>query len=458
MKSCPPRLDNSNDDNNTTNASNAETSEHDTPDSTSSATIDEQSPQNINNPNAKSVLRRKPIPCLTCGHPTCSSHSSPTFSTKQIPICQPCAYLFELDFLVDVITTATASASAVDDNQQTLAIQTTCRQKVNDMIDCYDRAKLLLAYTAQYTDQIAQSLETRTARSNKIGAGSSATGLVSGITGVVGCSALLFPPVAAVGVPLLIASLVFGGTATAAQTGEAAVQYFSEPDRLADKMVALHGMALSLLRITEVLNYGLLKEDDGTGNGEETLEENASVVSDEPSSEREEMAKEIQALLEKHGINTSIAVIGASDKGTTGASMTGRHSRYIGRIGTTAMSSARFIPVAGGVLSAACMVVEGKELKTTLSRISEGNLSAKADRIRTIREELPHLPDSSLIAEECRRVFELAEKQRRKRSAAAAAATTTSNRENDEDSKTFLSTVQHDEEEDDENETLNATA
>jgi len=108
------------------------------------------------------------------------------------------------------------------------------------------------------------------------------------------------------------------------------------------------------------------------------------------------------------------------------------------------------------------MVVEGKELKTTLSRISEGNLSAKADRIRTIREELPHLPDSSLIAEECRRVFELAEKQRRKRSAAAAAAaaaaTTTSNRENDEDSKTFLSTEQHDEEEDDENETLNATA
>ena len=380
------------------------------------------------NPRKKTVLpRKKAIPCLTCGHPTCPTHSSSTFSTRHIPICQPCAYLFELDFLVDVITTTAANSSNNNTDE-------CCRQKVNDMIDCYDRAKLLLIYTSQYTDEIAQSLETRTARSNKIGAGSSATGIVSGLAGVVGCGALLFPPVAAVGVPLLIASLVFGGTATAAQTGDAAVQYFSEPDRLADKIVALHGMVLSLLRITEVLSYGLLKDHlNGDDNGEG---DNGSVSSS--SSQREAFAKEIQELLAKHGVNTTVgmgalksAVVGgavAAEVATAAemsaissstiastASVVGRNSRYFGRVGTTAMSSARFVPVAGGLLSAACMVVEGKELKKTLSRISEGNLSDKAEQIRTIREELSRLPDSSLIAGECRHVFELAEKRRLKK-------------------------------------------
>ena len=48
-----------------------------------------------------------------------------------------------------------------------------CREKVDDMVTLYDRAKLLLEYTAQYADEIATALETHTVRSNKIGAGSS---------------------------------------------------------------------------------------------------------------------------------------------------------------------------------------------------------------------------------------------------------------------------------------------
>eukprot|EP00984_Skeletonema_dohrnii_P006294 scaffold2252_cov129-Skeletonema_dohrnii-CCMP3373.AAC.1 len=225
----------------------------------------------------KTFLQKPPPPCLTCGHPVCKKHQSSTFSTSSIRICEPCAQLFELDFLVDVITT-TASNTAE------------CRKKVNQMVDCYDRAKLLLFFTSQYTDQIAEALEHSTIRSNKIGVGSSATGMVSGMAGVVGCGALLFPPVAAVGIPLLISSLVFGGAATAAQTGDAAVQYFSEPNKLADKMVTLHGMMLSLLRISEVLSYGLLKDhDDLDGDADDR---------------RKALADEIHALLEKHGVAT----------------------------------------------------------------------------------------------------------------------------------------------------------
>ena len=352
-------------------------------------------------PRKTFLLQKPPPPCLTCGHPVCKKHQSSTFSTSSIRICEPCAQLFELDFLVDVITT-TASNTAE------------CRKKVNQMVDCYDRAKLLLFFTSQYTDQIAEALEHSTVRSNKIGVGSSATGMVSGMAGVVGCGALLFPPVAAVGIPLLISSLVFGGAATAAQTGDAAVQYFSEPNKLADKMVTLHGMMLSLLRISEVLSYGLLKDhDDLDGDSDDR---------------RKALADEIHALLEKHGVATKgvkglrTAVVGgtvaaagaeisATSIATTSATVAGRSSRFFGRVGTTAASSARFIPIAGGILSAACVVVEGKELKKTVSKINEGNPCEKAEQIRSIRDEMDKFPDSSVIADECRRVFEIAEKE-----------------------------------------------
>lgn len=355
----------------------------------------------------KKFLQKSHPQCLTCGHPVCTKHRSSTFSTNNIRICQPCAYLFELDFLVDVITT-TASNEAE------------CRKKVDEMVYFYDRAKLLLLFTSQYTDHIAEALEHSTVRSNKIGVGTSATGMVSGMAGVVGCGALLFPPVAAVGLPLLISSLVFGGAATAAQTGDAAVQYFSEPNKLADKMVTLHGMMLSLLRISEVLSCGLLKEHVNLADGDADVR-------------RKALAGEINALLEKHGVTTTKgmkglrtamvggavaaeaaaagAEISATSLVSTGATVAGRSSRFFGRVGTTAASSARFIPIAGGLLSAACIVVEGKELKKTVSKINEGNPCAKAEQIRSIRDEMDKFPDSSVIADECRRVFEIAEKE-----------------------------------------------
>jgi len=401
--------------------------------------IEEGPNNNSKRANRRNILKKAPRPCLTCGHPTCSSHSSSTFFKNHIPICQPCAYLFELDFLVDVITSTAANTEE-------------CRQKVNDMVDCYDRAKLLLVYTAQYADEIASALETHTVRSNKVGAGSSVTGIVSGVAGVVGCGALLFPPVAAVGVPLLIASLVFGGGATAAQTGDAAVKHFSEPNKLAEKMVALHGMVLSLLRITEVLSYGLLKSQCNVNYSVEGYSEGEG-GEDEELSQREALKKEINELLEKHGVTTTKAGVGALRNAVTGsivatevaaaggaaavagaeaaiststlasgASALGRNSRYFGRVGTTAASSARFIPIAGGLLSAACIVVEGKELKRTLSRISEGNPCAKAEQVRSIKEDLDMLPDSSLIADECRHVFEQAQKEKLKKVALAEAS------------------------------------
>jgi hypothetical protein len=227
---------------------------------------------------------------------------------------------------------------------------------------------------------------------------------------------------------------VFGGGATAAQTGDALNQkYFSEPRALADKMVSLHGMALSLLRIVEVLSYSLLHNHL---NVNEYLDEE-----DQGSaSRRDALANDIRGLLEKHGVVTSVgvgalktAVVGSAVAAevavaaeasvlsastlSTGASTVARNSRFFGRIGTTAGASLRFVPVAGGLLSAACIAVEGKELRKTLAQINDGNPCAKAEQILSIRDELNMLPDSSLIAGECHRVFVLAEKQKLKKAA-----------------------------------------
>ena len=77
-------------------------------------------------PPLRSILQ-KVSPCLTCGHPTCTRHSSSAFSKKNIPMCQLCAYLFELDFIVDTIASAASSSDFGE-----------CRRRVNEMVDCYD--------------------------------------------------------------------------------------------------------------------------------------------------------------------------------------------------------------------------------------------------------------------------------------------------------------------------------
>jgi hypothetical protein len=334
------------------------------------------------------MLGKKPSPCLTCGHPTCPRHSSSAFSSKNIPICQACAYLFELDFIVDIIATAADAADFAE-----------CRRRVNEMVDCYDRAKLLLSYMAVYSEDVASALEAQAARSNKVKAGSGATSIVSSIAGIVGCGILLFvPPAAVAGVPLLIASLVVGGGATAAQTGDEVVRYFSEPNRLAERMVALHGMATSLLRVKDVLSHVLLRSRYRSEG------EVAMAVDEEGSTRRAELANEIKSLLAKHDVTAGAS---ASSFGK-GSKFVGRGTRYVGRV----CSTAAVIPVAGGLLSAATIYFEGNELKRTLSRISEGNPCAKAEQVRTIGVELDMLPESSLVMEECRLVFELAQKEK----------------------------------------------
>ena len=61
-----------------------------------------------------------------------------------------------------------------------------------------------------------------------------------------------------------------------------------------------------------------------------------------------------------------------------------------------------FLRFAGGALSAATLLLEAKNMTTTIKQIHAGNPCEKADAIRLISKELPQLPTSEQLDEECR--------------------------------------------------------
>lgn len=180
-------------------------------------------------------------PCLICASPSCSSHSSTSFRREGITLCLQCERLFELDFIVDCV-------SAPDVIQRA--------ERINYMIDCYDRCMLLIQYSTQFVEKIAGCLENQKEQQNKIGLASSSVGVLSGVLGIAAAASILTPA----GPPLLIASLFFGGSASTVQTGTEAMNYFSEPRKLADRIIALHGMSLSILRVTSTLRDAMLRD------------------------------------------------------------------------------------------------------------------------------------------------------------------------------------------------------
>eukprot|EP00535_Pseudo-nitzschia_heimii_P009933 CAMPEP_0197176926 /NCGR_PEP_ID=MMETSP1423-20130617/2699_1 /TAXON_ID=476441 /ORGANISM="Pseudo-nitzschia heimii, Strain UNC1101" /LENGTH=846 /DNA_ID=CAMNT_0042626383 /DNA_START=144 /DNA_END=2680 /DNA_ORIENTATION=- len=197
-------------------------------------------------------------PCLICASPTCPSCASPNFRKEGITVCLDCERLFELDFIVDCVSSADPAE----------------REKhIEYMLDCYDRCMLLLTYSTQFADQIAASLEDQTKKQDIIGLASSSVGVLSGVLGIAAAASILTPA----GPPLLIASLFFGGGATTVQSGTEALNYLSEPRKLADRIIALHGMSLSILRVTSTLRDSLMRdhirtdvyEVQGTGVGEQ---------------------------------------------------------------------------------------------------------------------------------------------------------------------------------------------
>lgn len=325
-------------------------------------------------------------PCLICASPVCSQHSSSNFRKEGIALCLSCERLFELDFIVDCVSTPDAVERA---------------KRIDHMIELYDRCNLLLKYSMQYSDQIAEALKQQKEQQNKIGLGSSGVGMISGVLGIAAAATILTPA----GPPLLIASLFFGGGATAVQTGTEAYNYFSEPNKLADRIIALHGMILSILRVTSTLRDAMMRDHirtdvfeaeptSLTSSVHETIEKNKAGVLAASNVGRAATLGSV-AGVEAGGaaIVSAEAAAGAGARGATALS----------RAGTAAARTVRFARFAGGALSAAVLVMEANAIHTTLHEISSGSPCDKADRIQAIAKEVKNedLPSTAELDEEC---------------------------------------------------------
>lgn len=341
-------------------------------------------------------------PCLICASPSCTAHSSKSFRKEGITLCLQCEKLFELNFIVDCI-------SAPDPAERA--------RHINHMIDCYDRCMLLLEYSSQFSEQIAKALEEQKQRQNTFGLASSSVGALSGVLGIAAAASILTPA----GPPLLIASLFFGGSATTIQTGTEAMNYFSEPRKLADRVIALHGMALSLLRVTSTLRDAMLRDHIRT---------DVYVVEPTPLKEQvqEQLEKNRVAVLAGSNVGRSMALgsvagVEAGAAGTAGAVAAGaasemgaagaaagaasaRGATAISRAGTAAARTVRFARFAGGALSAAYLVLEANAIQSTLKSIHDGSPCDKADTLRRVIQEIQDFPTSSELDGECEAYLE----------------------------------------------------
>lgn len=364
-------------------------------------------------------------PCLICASPTCPSCSSPNFRKEGITVCLECERLFELDFIVDCVTSSDPADRA---------------KHIEHMLDCYDRCMLLLRYSTQFSDQIAASLEDQTKKQDIIGLASSSVGVLSGVLGIAAAASILTPA----GPPLLIASLFFGGGATTVQSGTEALNYLSEPRKLADRIIALHGMSLSILRVTSTLRDAMMRdhirtdvyEVEKVGLGQEVAETygktktgivmgsnfGRSVTLGGIAGARVGTAAARGAI----GVESSVAagVAGAASTAATagatastatatagataattaataGATAGARGATAVSRAGTAAARTIRFARFAGGALSAAVLVMEANAIHSTVRSIKDGSPSDKADTLRSVMKELEDFPSTEELEAEC---------------------------------------------------------
>jgi len=267
--------------------------------------------------------RKVAAPCLTCSTPICTSCRSSDFGNQNIVMCLDCAHLFSTEYMINRI---------VNNDDKELR-----KKRINAMLEVYDRAMLILKFSMQYIDDVAKALEDNTSRHNKVGLGSSATGVMAGGLGVVAAVTILTP----VGPPLLLASILFGGSATAVNASSEAVNYRCEPNKMADRILTLHSVIMCISRLPATMDM----QDD-----------------------------HIDVTRESEGNQSSL-----------------HWTR-------TVMNTVK--PLTLGALSAVSIVTEGREMKNAVQKIRAGNPCEKAKRLRVIKEEAgSNIPTDILSAQ-----------------------------------------------------------
>ena len=341
---------------------------------------------------------KKSPPCLICGHPVCRTHQSSAFRRQGITLCGPCERVFEMDYVVDILSGASP-----------LERQRNCDR----LMELYDRSVLLLRYSTRFIKEIADALDQSAQTQNRISVGSSSVGIVSGILGVASAVAIFTPA----GPPLLIASLLFGGSATVVQTGTEVRLHLSQPNQLADKIIALHGVCWNILKVVDTLRDAVLRDHLRTDLYDTPQQ---IILADYGSSSTQ---KKRQQQRQQHRIVTGASTVanlslGAGRAATVSLEAGGRAATRAAaeRAGAMATRSARwmsrtartvrFARFAGGSLAAATIVLEAHSLSQTLQAMRSGKNCEKADFIRRICGELELLPRTTELETECGRYLE----------------------------------------------------
>jgi hypothetical protein len=358
------------------------------------------------------------LPCLICGTPTCPKHGSASFRKENIIMCLNCEELFGLSYVVQILTCPEPKLR---------------RQYIDKMIELYDRTILLLRFitTVQF-DHICTVLQQSTIRKNKVGIGSSSAGIVSGVLGIVSAATIFTP----IGPPLLIASLVFGGSATAAQTGSHLrnSSVCSEQHRIADRVIALHGICWNILRVTGTLRDALLLDHlrtdlytvDDNGHGVQhimltgTSQISTSPISDYYREHQNEVLAKASNLgsigtMGMVGFTAASMEIGGAVTAVESGAVAARGATFFSRGGTAAaaLNALQFARFAGGTLAAATLVFEAHNLKNTIRAIQSGNPCEKVETIKRIRDQIRDIPSTQAVDAECERYLQALTRRQR---------------------------------------------
>lgn len=321
--------------------------------------------------------------CFTCGSPVCKQHRSSDFGRENIIICSDCAHLFSINYVihhvVDIKCNDSSSCShnnrdgerqqeqSLDGAEQAKHLD--AKMKINNMLEVYDRSLLVLRYSVQYIDDVALAIRTNTSRHNKIGLGSSATGMVAGGLGVAAACTIWTP----VGPPLLLASILFGGGATAFNAGSEAVNYRCEPNKMADRILTLHSIVSNIAQLPGVMDHRIM-----------TMEEERERQLQQQQQQRQEHQEEV---VQNGQVGDDVPSV------NEGFILNKQHKDDDqSRLHWTRTAMNGLKPLTMGALSAVSIVTEAREMKRAVDKIRAGNPCDKAERLLAIKEEMQHIP------------------------------------------------------------------
>ena len=199
------------------------------------------------------------------------------------------------------------------------------------------------------------------------------------------------------GPPLLLGSLVMGGSATAVQAGGEAYKYYSEPNQLANRVLTLQGIIdMILAKFQAMRETTLIPYLDRAVSKLEVIEEIPNLAAESTSTKE---TKEVVTRATATCLGSTAATSAAATLAVQEGAMAGR---FVSRATTAAARTARFARFAGGALSAATLVLEARELRRTLDQMEKGNPCEKAESLRKVHAGVEKLPSPNKVARTCR--------------------------------------------------------